>query len=92
MKLNCEFNNLGTFHIWPCVYSLLKTVIPNVHDNGVKFFCFSAVLTDYPRYRGMVSELDNWMEWIENSLSDDVAETPTVDDLDDFIGGEWKVS
>ena len=32
------------------------------------------------------------MEWIENSLSDDVAETPTVDDLDDFIGGEWKVS
>lgn len=47
-----------------------------------------AVMKDYtPRYRGMVSELDCWMEWIENQMAEEVYDTPTVDDLDDFIGG-----
>ena len=36
----------------------------------------------------MVSELDNWMEWIDNTISDDVAETRTVDDFEVFIGGK----
>eukprot|EP00918_Siedleckia_nematoides_P024820 GHVU01053597.1.p1 GENE.GHVU01053597.1~~GHVU01053597.1.p1 ORF type:complete len:770 (-),score=71.82 GHVU01053597.1:2839-5148(-) len=40
-----------------------------------------------PRYRGMVSELDCWMEWIENSMADTAFDTPTEDDDDEFIGG-----
>ena len=35
----------------------------------------------------MTSELDCWMEWIENSMSDDAFDVPTRDDLDDFVGG-----
>lgn len=35
----------------------------------------------------MVSELDCWMEWIENQMAEEVYDTPTVDDLDEFIGG-----
>lgn len=47
-----------------------------------------AVKKDYtPRYTGMVSELDCWMEWIENQMAEEVYDQPTVDDLDDFIGG-----
>ena len=36
----------------------------------------------------MDSELACWMEWIENSMADDAFETPTIDDLDEFIGGQ----
>jgi len=35
----------------------------------------------------MVSELDCWMEWIENQMAEEMYETPALDDLDDFIGG-----
>ncbi|KAJ8302972.1 hypothetical protein KUTeg_019368 [Tegillarca granosa] len=42
---------------------------------------------DTPRYRGMVSELDCWMEWIENQMAEEMYDLPTMDDLDDFIGG-----
>lgn len=44
-------------------------------------------VTDKPRYPQMQSELDCWMEWIENTLADDAFENPGTDDLDDFIGG-----
>lgn len=47
-----------------------------------------AVARDYtPRYRGMVSELDCWMEWIENQMAEEMYDTPAMDDLEDFIGG-----
>lgn len=36
----------------------------------------------------MVSELDCWMEWIENQMAEEVYDTPTVDDDEDFIGGK----
>ncbi|XP_046354542.1 short transient receptor potential channel 4-associated protein-like isoform X1 [Haliotis rubra] len=42
---------------------------------------------DTPRYRGMVSELDCWMEWIENQMADELYETQTVDDFEEYIGG-----
>ena len=45
-------------------------------------------VADTPRFRGMDSELACWMEWIENSMADDAFETPTIDDLDEFIGGQ----
>ncbi len=45
-------------------------------------------VADTPRYRGMVSELDCWMEWIENSLADSAFDQPTADDFEEFIGGE----
>lgn len=48
---------------------------------------FFGDFSDTPRYRGMVSELDCWMEWIENQMAEEVYDTPTVDDLDEFIGG-----
>ena len=48
-----------------------------------------ACVKDYtPRYRGTVSELDCWMEWIENTMSDAAFDPPETDDLDQFIGGE----
>ena len=50
-------------------------------------FLFVCDFSDTPRYRGMVSELDCWMEWIENQMAEEVYDTPTVDDLDEFIGG-----
>jgi Trpc4-associated protein len=40
-----------------------------------------------PRYPGMVSELDCWMEWIENSMSDAAFDMPDEDDMEEFIGG-----
>ncbi|XP_005093557.1 short transient receptor potential channel 4-associated protein isoform X2 [Aplysia californica] len=40
-----------------------------------------------PRYRGMPSELDCWMEWIDNQMADEVYEPQAADDFDDFIGG-----
>lgn len=40
-----------------------------------------------PRYPGFASELDCWMEWIENSMADEAFDAPTTDDLEDFIGG-----
>ena len=44
---------------------------------------------DVPRYPGLDSELACWMEWIENSMSDDLFEASNGDDaLDTFIGGE----
>ena len=35
----------------------------------------------------MVSELDCWMEWIENQMAEEMYDVPTEDDMDDFIGG-----
>lgn len=47
-----------------------------------------AVSKEYtPRFRGMVSELDCWMEWIENQMAEEMYDVPTEDDMDDFIGG-----
>ncbi|KAK3086456.1 hypothetical protein FSP39_018709 [Pinctada imbricata] len=47
-----------------------------------------AVVRDYtPRFRGMVSELDCWMEWVENQMAEEMDENPGQDDLEDFIGG-----
>ena len=46
------------------------------------------LLPDIPRYSGMQSELDCWMEWIENSLADSAfEEQPLCDDLAEFMGG-----
>jgi len=39
----------------------------------------------------MDSELACWMEWIENSMADDDFESPTIDDLDEFIGGNSHI-
>ena len=44
-------------------------------------------VADTPRYRGMVSELDCWMEWIDNQMADEVFEMQDHDDLEDFVGG-----
>ena len=49
-------------------------------------------VTDTPRYRGMVSELDCWMEWIENQMAEEMYDSPSMDDLEDFIGGRYFFS
>lgn len=36
----------------------------------------------------MVSELDCWMEWIENQMAEEMYDSPSLDDYEDFIGGE----
>ncbi|KAH9509476.1 Short transient receptor putative channel 4-associated protein [Bulinus truncatus] len=47
-----------------------------------------AISKEYtPRYRGMPSELDCWMEWIDNQMADEVYEPQASDDFDDFVGG-----
>lgn len=47
-----------------------------------------AVAYDYaPRYRDMKSELDCWMKWIDDQMSDDAFEPLLEDDLDKFVGG-----
>ncbi|KAI8746483.1 short transient receptor potential channel 4-associated protein-like isoform X1 [Biomphalaria glabrata] len=47
-----------------------------------------AISKEYtPRYRGMPSELDCWMEWIDNQMADEVYEPQVADDYDDFVGG-----
>lgn len=48
-----------------------------------------AALMETPRFRGMNSELDNWMEWIDNQMSEDAFDPPTIDDLESFIGGKY---
>ncbi|XP_052817711.1 short transient receptor potential channel 4-associated protein-like isoform X2 [Mya arenaria] len=40
-----------------------------------------------PRYPGMQSELDCWMEWIENQMAEESHDLPVDDEMDDFIGG-----
>ena len=35
----------------------------------------------------MVSELDCWMEWIENQMAEEMYDVPTEDDMEDFVGG-----
>lgn len=35
----------------------------------------------------MVSELDCWMEWIENQMAEEVFEQQNHDDFEDFTGG-----
>lgn len=35
----------------------------------------------------MVSELDCWMEWIENQMAEEMYDSPSLDDFEDFIGG-----
>ncbi|CAI9716469.1 Hypothetical predicted protein [Octopus vulgaris] len=44
---------------------------------------------DYtPRFPGFVSELDCWMEWIENQMDDDdLSEDANTDEFEDFVGG-----
>jgi len=37
----------------------------------------------------MVSELDCWMEWIENQMAEEVFEQQNHDDFEDFIGGRF---
>ena len=46
---------------------------------------------DTPRYRGMPSELDCWMEWIDNQMADEVYEPQTSDDFEEFTGGKDKL-
>ncbi|KAL8560898.1 hypothetical protein ACOMHN_059082 [Nucella lapillus] len=47
-----------------------------------------AICKEYtPRFRGMVSELDCWMEWIDNQMADEVFDQQDRDDLEDFVGG-----
>ncbi|KAK2149750.1 hypothetical protein LSH36_438g02046 [Paralvinella palmiformis] len=47
-----------------------------------------AVSKEYtPRYGGMSSELDCWMEWIENFMQEDALDIHLEDDLENFIGG-----
>ena len=50
--------------------------------------CFVCIL-DTPRYPGMVSELDCWMEWIENQMAEEPYDNPVDDEMDDFIGGMY---
>ena len=41
----------------------------------------------------MVSELDCWMEWIENQMAEEMYDVPTEDDMEEFVGGNvytWK--
>ncbi|RUS72825.1 hypothetical protein EGW08_019418 [Elysia chlorotica] len=40
-----------------------------------------------PRYMGMPSELDCWMEWIDNQMADEVYEPQMPDDFEEFVGG-----
>lgn len=45
-----------------------------------------------PRFQGFSSELDCWMEWIENQMDDDednetTSEEAHADEFDDFVGG-----
>ena len=35
----------------------------------------------------MMSEVDCWMEWIENAMADSAFEENIIDDFDEFIGG-----
>ena len=42
---------------------------------------------DTPRYPGMMSELDCWMEWIDNQMADELYEPQSADDFEEFIGG-----
>lgn len=43
---------------------------------------------DTPRFPGFVSELDCWMEWIENQMDDDdLSEDANTDEFEDFVGG-----
>ena len=35
----------------------------------------------------MVSELDCWMEWIENQMAEEPYDNPLDDEMEDFIGG-----
>lgn len=44
-------------------------------------------ISDTPRYPGMVSELDCWMEWIENQMAEEPYDNPIEDEMVDFIGG-----
>lgn len=62
----------------------LLLAIPELLPRLVKI----AINKDYtPRYRGMVSELDCWMEWIENQMAEEVFEPQNRDDFEDFLGG-----
>ncbi|KAH3768358.1 hypothetical protein DPMN_169570, partial [Dreissena polymorpha] len=40
-----------------------------------------------PRYPGMQSELDCWMEWIENQMAEEQCDNPVEDEMDMFVGG-----
>lgn len=48
----------------------------------------SLLFVDSPRYRGLNGEVENWMQWIDDSNSDDLLDLPD-DDIDaaEFIGG-----
>ena len=36
----------------------------------------------------MPSELDCWMEWIDNQMADEVHEPLAADDFEEFVGGK----
>ena len=65
--------------ICECIYFILVTAAS------------ADALMETPRFRGMNSELDNWMEWIDNQMSEDAFEPPSIDDFEKFTGGQlWK--
>jgi len=46
-------------------------------------------LPDSPRYTGLNGEVENWMQWIDDSNSDDLLDLPDSDvDVSEFISGE----
>ncbi|XP_041375962.1 short transient receptor potential channel 4-associated protein-like [Gigantopelta aegis] len=58
--------------------------IPELLPRLIKF----AISKEYtPRYPGMVSELDCWMEWIDNQMADELYEPQSADDFEEFMGG-----
>ena len=39
----------------------------------------------------MPSELDCWMEWIDNEMAEVVYEPQATDDFDEFVGGIYII-
>lgn len=43
---------------------------------------------DLPRFSGVKGEQDNWMQWIDDSNSDEIFDLPHIDiDVEEFVGG-----
>lgn len=69
-------------HTYAQVQSVFVNFLKVLFEISLIFF-----ISDTPRFRGMVSELDCWMEWIENQMAEEMYDVPTEDDMDDFVGG-----
>ncbi|KAK2190340.1 hypothetical protein NP493_84g05051 [Ridgeia piscesae] len=69
------------------VRDINQELLLNIPDMLSRLVNIACARNYTPRFRGMDSELACWMEWIENSMADDDFESPTIDDLDEFIGG-----